>query len=73
MLDRLSSQVYFSQIYVLALVLNVFLVYLERLASLVYILFESTLSLAIERDLLFLSILEPTYLLHGSIVVEYIS
>ena len=56
--------------YILALLVSFSRVSLKRLASRVYILVESTLSLARERDLLRLSIFEPKSSLHESISVE---
>ena len=62
------TEVYFGRVYILDVLVNFSLVYLERLASLVYTLVRSTLSKEIE--LLHLSILKPTNLLHESILVK---
>ena len=70
LLDRLSSQIYFGKVYILALLVNFSRVYLQRLTLRVYILVESTISRERERDLLHLYIFEPTSLLCESISVE---
>ena len=59
MLNRLYSQVYFSPVYILDLLVNFSRVSLERFYSRVYILVEYTPSLERDRDLLRLSIFDP--------------
>ena len=63
MLDRISSQVNFSRVYILALIVNFSRAYLERLASRVYILVEPTLYRDRERLalLVYLLILHPCF------------